>query len=291
MTDWTLLCLEISCSRWTRRVSPAGVVATCGGTPCASSLCASCGDGAVRGWPVTFTAISSGPLVPTPKPFGESVVGLAIGGVLRQLTEVLRAQAQIECGNRDQAQNDDPGDGSDQGVIADRAGPPEPAARVVRIALPLAQPERQLEDSPAEQAEDRGKERDRGEDRRGDHHRRRVAERADQGDAAEVEAEQGDDHGASGEDDGRARGADGAGDRFVGLHPLLQEAQVPADDEQGVVRPHREPEHDPQGRVRWTGRRSRVPPARRWPGRRPGRRSRWSPAAVRRRRCGRRTAG
>ena len=50
------------------------------------------------------------------------------------------------------------------------------------------------------------------------------------------------------EDDGRARGADGAGDRFVGFHPLLQEPQMPADDEQGVVGSHGEPEHDPQGR-------------------------------------------
>jgi hypothetical protein len=74
-------------------------------------------------------------------------------------------------------------------VISDGAGPFEPASGVLVIELALAKAKSQFQDPPAEQAENGRQERDCGENRRGDDHRRRVTERADQGDAAEVQAE------------------------------------------------------------------------------------------------------
>src|SRR3954447_21319664 len=107
-------------------------------------------------------------------------------------------------------------------MAADTSGPEGPAARGGPVQLALAEAKRQLQDPPADEREDRRQEGDRREDRGGDHHRGRVAERLDQWDAAEVEAEEGGNPRPAGEDDRRARAADGARDRFVRLDPLLE---------------------------------------------------------------------
>ena len=77
-------------------------------------------------------------------------------------------------------------------------------------------------------------------DRRGDPH---DGEERDLGDP---ERQQRDRDGGAGEDDGRARGAGGLRCGFVGVQALGEQVPMPGDDEQRVVDPDRQPDHQGQ---------------------------------------------
>ncbi|MEI2699738.1 MAG: hypothetical protein V9E94_15875 [Microthrixaceae bacterium] len=101
----------------------------------------------------------------------------------------------------------------------------------------------------AGEPEQRGQQRDRDEHGHGHDDRGRVAQRRDEGDPGQLEAEDGDHHRATGHHHGLARGGVRPADRLLDVHALGQLVPVPAQDEQRVVDADPEPDHgaEPRG--------------------------------------------
>ena len=104
------------------------------------------------------------------------------------------------------------------------------------------------EHSWAGESEQRRHQRDRDDDRDRDHQRCGVAERSDERYACQLESEDRDDDGASGDDDGLAGGGVGAPDRLVVRHAGVEVVAVSAQDEQRVVDTDPESDHRAQPR-------------------------------------------
>ncbi len=157
------------------------------------------------------------------------------------------AEADAEQGQRERQEDGQPRHRCDPRPLADLTSPAGPAVGlvVVRVAS-----EGQLEavDPFAEQAEDRRQQGERGDDRYGDHDRRRVAECTNDRQTGEVEREQGDDDRAPGEQDRPAGGAGCPRRRLLDVVAVGHEAAMAGDDEERVVDPDSQPEHRSQRR-------------------------------------------
>jgi hypothetical protein len=108
--------------------------------------------------------------------------------------------------------------------------------------------QRQLVDAVAERGEQRRQQRERADDGDSDHQAGREAERRHERDAGDRERADGDDDGRAGEQHRAAGGRDRARDRLVRLHPARERVAVRRDDEERVVDPDAEAEHDRERR-------------------------------------------
>jgi hypothetical protein len=107
----------------------------------------------------------------------------------------------------------------------------------VAVGLAVRQRDAQLVDPVADDRQHRRQQGDGGEDRHGDHERRRVSERRHQWDADDREREQRDHDRAAGEHHRAAGGRARAGDRLARVHTVAPLLEVTGDDEQRVVDP------------------------------------------------------
>ena len=223
--------------------------------------------------------------MPGPKPLRKQVVGLPGGGGLRQLAVVLLAELQVEHRDRQHEEDRDPEQHRRDRALADAARPPRPAVRAVVVRRRAQERHPQGVDPLAEDREQGGQQRDRGDHRDQDHDRRRVAERADDRDPRHRQRARA----RSPRCRRRTRPRRRRWPRRAPPPPrrvaLLDEAAVAGDDEQRVVDPHAEPQHRPQRRAHGRHLDPVAEQADQRSARSPGRRSRWRSAAPSRSRC------
>ena len=98
---------------------------------------------------------------------------------------------------------------------------------------------------PGEQRREQGQ---RGDHREQHRQRRRHRDAVEEGDVQQEHPHQGDDHRRPGEEDGAPGGVDRVDRAFAWLHPLVEVVAEAGDDEERVVDPDPEPDHDRQER-------------------------------------------
>jgi len=181
------------------------------------------------------------------EPGGQQVVGPAVGGGRGIGAGVGLAEPHVEHRDRQRHEHCGRGDGTAPGVVGDPVGPAHPAA--VPCALDgwgvAAGSWEHPVTGESEQCRQEGDGDEHG-DR--DDDRGRIAQRGDERDPGELEAEDGYHHGAAGDHHRLARRGVRLADRLDDVHPLGELVSMPAEDEQRVVDADPEPDHGPEPR-------------------------------------------
>ena len=183
------------------------------------------------------------PVDARPEAVGDEVVGPTLGAVLRQGALVGEAELQRQHRRGQRQQHDRDADGVRPGVPGHVPTPAPPAqALSARRRRRFASAPEAVDPVPRE-TEERRQQGDRGDHHDQHDHRDGDAGGGHERHAGDGEAEDRDDDGAAGEDDGLTGGGDGPADRLLDGQAAGEVLAVPGDEEQRVVDPDAEADH------------------------------------------------